>query len=305
MDVSVLIPTYKNSETLVRAVKSVLDQDFGGTFEVIVVDDNNPDDEFRRKTEVVMSVFDSNENVIYIKHDRNRNGAAARNTGFKNSKGRYICLLDDDDVFLQGKLEKQVKYMDDHPEFGGSYTWRKQSFGEEVKYTKTGNLEQDILLLDFFPTTITLMIRRECYESLNGFDESFRRHQDFEFLLRFFQYYEMGVVEEVLSQIIGKESQGNQVLGKDYEELKKRFLQTFEPAIQRIESKNPGFKKRVYANHYSDVFVSHIASKHYILAINLLIRGTILYGNVYFLGRIVAHYRHAVCRRYGNKKLSS
>lgn len=297
MDVSILIPTYKNPDTLCRAVNSVLSQNFYGSYEVIVIDDNNPDDEFRKKTEKVMSVYFDNEKVKYIKHEKNKNGAAARNTGFRNSTGRYICLLDDDDIFLPGKLTKQVEYMDMHPEFGASYTWRIQSFGEVVKYTKTGNLEKDILLLDFFPTTITLMIRRECYEKINGFDESFRRHQDFEFLLRFFEYFEMGVVEDALSQIIGKTTVGNQVRGKEFEKLKEQFLNTFDTTIARINEKEPGFKQQVYANHYSDVFASHMATKHYWLALRLLVKGFILYGNIYFIKRIFTHYKHAISRR--------
>ena len=78
--VSVIIPTYGGNESLKRALDSVLYQDYS-PFEVIVVDDNNPGTEQRMKTESIMDAYKDNKKVIYIRHRKNRNGSAARNTG--------------------------------------------------------------------------------------------------------------------------------------------------------------------------------------------------------------------------------
>ena len=193
--VSVIIPTYGGEKTIIRAVKSVLVQNYEN-YEIIVVDDNNPATIERKRTEEYMEEFATEKKVKYIKHPQNRNGSAARNTGFYDSDGEYICLLDDDDIFLQNKLRKQVEFLEKHKEFGACYCWRKQ-LGKEICGEEEGDLSASLLDLSFTPTTPSLMIRRECYEALNGFDESYRRHQDFEFLLRFYKKYQMGVVKEV------------------------------------------------------------------------------------------------------------
>jgi len=92
--VSVLIPTYGGGQYLHRTIDSVLAQTYPH-FEVIVIDDNGVGTENQKKTQAVMEQYKDESRVIYICHEVNRNGSAARNTGFAHSKGDYICLLDE------------------------------------------------------------------------------------------------------------------------------------------------------------------------------------------------------------------
>lgn len=276
MKISVIIPTYKGADVICRAVNSVLEQEYSEEFEVIVVDDNSPDSRDRLQTELAMNVFADDKRVIYIKHECNKNGAAARNTGFRHSSGQYICFLDDDDIFLPNKFRMQAQYMDEHPEFGASYTWRINSNNEIAKCSKIGDLSEEILTLSFTPTTITIMMRRECYAALNGHDESFKRHQDFEFQLRFFQMFQMGVVEEPLSRIIGG-ANNNQLHGKELENLKKYFFQHLAPLIDKVDEKHPGAKKRIYGSHYAMVFKDHLKCGNYKMALLIALNATKLY----------------------------
>lgn len=277
--VSIIIPTYKSSNTLKRAVISVLNQTYKN-IEVIVVDDNNPDTEHRTKTEAVMKEFEKNSRVKYIKHERNKNGAAARNTGFRHSKGEYICFLDDDDVFLEKKVEKQVEFLQENGQFDGVYTWRYQH-GNVISYDKSGDLSEEILSLAFTPYTSSIMIKRECYDFLNGFDESYKRHQDFEFLLRFFQHFSIGVIKEPLVEIKGNDVD-NRLHGKEMELLKDQFLSQFEPFIQSIDQKKKGFKIHVYAMHYSDVFWDYLIRKEFKNAFQLFSKYTKICGLVFW-----------------------
>ena len=231
--VSIIIPTYGGSDSLSRSVESVLTQEYED-FEILVVDDNNPESEARKKTQKEMERYANNPKVIYIKHECNKNGAAARNTGFRYSSGEYICLLDDDDAFLPGRISKQVEFLRLHSEYGACYCWRNQR-GKIIKGSYTGDLSAYLLDLSFTPTTSALMIRRSCYEALNGFDESYRRHQDFEFMLRFFKMYKIGVVEEVLLNFIGNEI-NNQLRGKKLYDTKEQFLSQFETDINKIDA---------------------------------------------------------------------
>ena len=191
--VSIIIPTYGGNESLVNAINSALSQDYL-PIEIVVVDDNNPNSDQRKKTEEIMKQFGEEPRVRYIKHEKNKNWATARNTGIKNSRGEYIAFLDDDDIFLPGKIKKQVKYLTQHKEFGGAYTWRIYR-GQVVGSEQTGDLSKALLEMSFTPCTPSLILRRECVERIKGFDESYNRHQDYEFFLRFFEYYKLGVVK--------------------------------------------------------------------------------------------------------------
>ena len=108
--VSVIIPTYKRSHFLQRAIDSVLNQTYKN-LEIIVVDDNEPNSDFRKKTEMKMQKYADNTKVVYIKNNKNLGGALARNEGIFNATGDYITFLDDDDIYLPQKIEVQLGYM--------------------------------------------------------------------------------------------------------------------------------------------------------------------------------------------------
>jgi glycosyltransferase involved in cell wall biosynthesis len=107
--VDVVIPTYKRPMHLLRAVECVLAQYYPCS--AIVVDDNNNGDAFREETEQVMAQFANHPKVKYLKHEVNRNGAAARNTGIKASKADFIAFLDDDDVWGPQKIKHQIEIL--------------------------------------------------------------------------------------------------------------------------------------------------------------------------------------------------
>ena len=102
--VSVVIPTFRRPDKLERAIESVLAQTYPRV-EVIVVDDNDPDTEGRLLTEQIMFRYVANSRVRYIKHEHNKNGSAARNTGARNSDAEFVAFLDDDDEFFPEKIE--------------------------------------------------------------------------------------------------------------------------------------------------------------------------------------------------------
>ncbi len=108
--VSIIIPTYKRSDFLTRAINSVLSQTHNN-IEVVIVDDNNPGSEYAIRTKRVLKNYDNDKRVIYHKNQKNLGCALARNEGIKLSTGKYITFLDDDDIYLPEKVEKQLSYM--------------------------------------------------------------------------------------------------------------------------------------------------------------------------------------------------
>lgn len=258
--VSVVIPTYNNRGLLTQSIDSVLCQDYQN-FEVIVVDDNDPETDARKATELLMSKYESNSKVLYIKHERNKNGAAARNTGIRNAKGDYIAFLDDDDSFLQGKLTKQMNYLDTHKEYAAVYCLAKIGDYNEPTTPYEGDVLIPLLMNKSKMFTPTLVFRKDALLSIGGFDESFRRHQDYELLIKFFEKgYLIGCLRERLVVIhpVG----GNHLTPAQHEEMKKRYLETFGKTLDRIELRYPGCKNKIIVNNYASVFVSDVAGGH-------------------------------------------
>ena len=97
-EVSVIIPTHNRKELLIRAIKSVLDQSYQD-FEIIVVDDLG----------VSEDCVDFDPRIKYFRVKSDGYIAYSRNIGIYKSEGKYIAFLDDDDIWLPGKLEKQIK----------------------------------------------------------------------------------------------------------------------------------------------------------------------------------------------------
>jgi len=109
--VSVIIPTYNRAHLVGRSIQSVINQTYQD-FEIIVVDDGSTDN-----TEDIIKEFQKKDKRIkHIKHNKNKGGSAARNTGIRAARGEYIAFLDSDDEWMPTKLEKQTSYFN-HLEF--------------------------------------------------------------------------------------------------------------------------------------------------------------------------------------------
>lgn len=268
--VSVIIPTYKQRGGLKKSIDSVLCQTYR-YFEIIVVDDNNPNTMERTATEKIMSEYIEDGRVIYLKHPENRNGAAARNTGIKASKGDFIAFLDDDDLFTPLKIEKQLEYLNSHKEFDAVYNLVSINGNTVKSRNLSGNLLKELLMEKTAMFTSALMFRREALINIGGFNEKFRRHQDYELMVKFFlNGYEVGCYPEVLT--VYSSMGGNNIKGKKLEELKQQFLSQFESSIAALEEKEKGVKDSIIGSNYAYVFISHIANKEYSLALRLLFK---------------------------------
>lgn len=108
--VSIIIPTYKRPQYLEETLVSIMEQTYQD-FEVLVIDDGTPNYE----NEAVCARFDK---VKYFKIKNSGGPAMPRNVGILKATGKYIALVDDDDIWLPKKLEIQVAILDENPNFG-------------------------------------------------------------------------------------------------------------------------------------------------------------------------------------------
>ena len=110
--VSVVIPTYNRSKYLSKAIRSVLNQTYQD-FELLIVDDGSTDN-----TEEAANTFNDHR-IRYHRLASNSGGSfVPRTTGIDASSGSYLAMMDDDSYWIEpNKLELQVKFLDDHPDY--------------------------------------------------------------------------------------------------------------------------------------------------------------------------------------------
>ena len=258
--VSVIIPTYKRSNMLPRAIASVLSQTYSN-IQVVVVDDNNPDTEYRKNTEALMAQYTSDERIKYVKHSKNANGSVARNTGIKSSDGEIVAFLDDDDFFYPEKIEKQMAYLLQHPQFRAVYCgWDRD--GKVVIPYDEGDLSYNILSGDHIILTNVIMMWKEDALACGGWDETFMRHQEAAFLLRYFRNGgTIGVVPEVLVEFDVSDRSNEAGNPHKHEEQTLHYLNSYQDMIERCAREKENADKMIWSHRYRGIFLGYLRAR--------------------------------------------
>jgi glycosyltransferase involved in cell wall biosynthesis len=195
--VSVIVPTYERPKRLQRALRSALEQTYTN-LEIIVVDDASaisPDSAIAELDDARISLF-----VL----DVNSGAAAARNKGIDKAHGDYLAFLDDDDRWEPTKLQKQVDlFQRSGPNVGMVYCWMEfvDGNGAHVGMRKPelrGHVFDQVLGTQRLSGCPTLIARASAVEQIGGFDESFRRGNDGDFIRRMCRDFEVDYVPELL-----------------------------------------------------------------------------------------------------------
>ena len=246
--VSVVIPTYKRPVFLQRCIGSVMNQTLKN-IEIIVVDDNDPDTDARQETERIMQAYAGVDNITYLQHEHNKNGSAARNTGWKHAQGKYITFIDDDDVIEPTKIEKQVECLEQlDSSWGACYTgyrlFKERGASQISSEKRSGDCYVAALMRTMFMGSgSNLFLRKSVVDEVNGYDESFIRNQDIEFLVRVLQKYKLAYVDEVLLTIYQEGERPNRSF-EQLESIAEHYLSKFKGRIDALE---PADRERVYA----------------------------------------------------------
>jgi len=179
--VSVVMPCFDGERYIAEAVESVISQTYTD-WELIIVDDGSSDGSGK-----AIEPFLRDKRIIYIKHARNRGIPLARNTGVVCSRGEYIALLDQDDIWLPAKLDKQVRaikraqgektgivFTDQFLLQGGRLSvcsWPTSVIPVDMNNLSLEEVLESLYLANFIPT-ITAMLSRDCLYDTGLFDES-------------------------------------------------------------------------------------------------------------------------------------
>ncbi len=204
--VSVIVPTYNRPKMLPETIRSILNQTLQD-FEIVVVNDAGGD-----VASVVRSFGD--KRIQYFSHLQNKGLAATRNTGIKNSKGKYLAYLDDDDVFFPNHLETLVNFLENHPKFKIAYTDARRSHQTKINDDYV-TVNQDIpYSQDFDPITILfgnyipvlcIMHHRSILDEVGLFDETLTTHEDWDLWIRVSRKYPFYHIKQVTCEFSWRE----------------------------------------------------------------------------------------------------
>lgn len=258
--ISVIIPTYGRPDNLDRAIKSVINQTYN-QWELIIVDDNDPNSEGRICTEQVMLKYSDDTRIRYIKHEKNKNGSAARNTGIRVATGDIVSFLDDDDEYVDCRFEKCMMALNEFGSdtVGGVYTgcifYRNNRKYRTISKAPSGNFLKETLATTFQSHSgSNIFMPRSIVNELNGFDESFIRHQDYEFFARFFERYSLVGINEAL--LVKHENGQNLPNIEKMYNTKIQYLNKFKYLIEGLSEKE---QKQVYYSQY--IALAHMAEE--------------------------------------------
>ena len=198
--ISVIIPTYNRAGLVTRAIESVMLQT-AADWELIVVD-SSPADE----TAAAVGQYVRTDPRILLLRRFAEGPGALRNAGIEQADGDFVAFLDDDDRWLPEKLARQRAFMEAHPEAALSFTYAaggvladgapdpRTAYGRPIQESV-----EDLLNWPNFISTSSVMIRRECLETVGGFDPGYDLCEDFDLWLRLALRWPIAALEEVLT----------------------------------------------------------------------------------------------------------
>lgn len=198
--VSVIIPTFNRETYLESAIQSVVNQSYKN-IEILVVDDGS-------KINYAEIICRKYPNCTYL-YKENGGLSSARNFGIKKANGNYIALLDDDDLFLPSKIEKQVSILENKHDVFCVHSSAKmidekgQETGEIIgassnkAHKRSGNVFWNALGT-WVVKSPTPLFRKEVFNKIT-FDEEIKVGEDVDFYQRMFYFFKVFYIEEPLA----------------------------------------------------------------------------------------------------------
>ena len=236
--ISVIIPAYNAEKTIQETVESVLNQTFTN-FELIIINSDSTD-----KTLSIISQI-KDERIKVFSYPK-ANVAVNRNRGFKHATGDYITFLDADDLWTTDKLAVQYTALQANPQAGVAYSWTN-CIDENSKFLRktshvnwSGDVYSKFLLDDFIGNGSNVMIRKNLFLEVDGFDELLTNAQDTDMWLKLSAITDFICVPKaqilyriqqisMSSNVLGLEKSNLEVIQRAFNREKAKSLQHLKP----------------------------------------------------------------------------
>ncbi len=306
--VSAIIPTYNRAEYICQAIDSALEQGYDN-LEIIVVDDGSTDE-----THNLLTRYGSRIKYIY---QQNQGEAVARNTAIEASTGEYIALLDSDDLWLPGKLTRQMDFMLAHPDVGmvASHAIAIDQDGHALSdaplcpFQGEGWVSLETNVLHSPLPVDTLIIRRDCLPTPVPFTPGVRFGADWEMCLRVGARHPIWFIAQTLAAVRVHENNVMAPLANQQQvDLK---LQSRMGVIERIFPELPGdpetlrsLRARAEAQEFATTAIPSYANEAFEIAAARLGHAVILDPERWQgeeLIALISNYAKLVFQRNGEK----
>lgn len=278
IDISVIIPTYNRIKMLEEALASVFAQEFDGTIEIIVIDDNSQDG----TSEMVINNYYPSVRLISLK--QNVGAYVTRNRGLIEVQGRYVAFLDSDDLWEPNYLMSQISALEGKEKsFSVSAVSIMNTVNQEkgISYQKPeigrfiSPIHQLLVTTNFIGSPSSVVFPCHLFEEIGLFDETFRVGADREFYLRCLLFgYEPIWTEKPLA-IVRKHDQG-QLTNLSANKINLR-TQSRIASLQKHHS--------VLNEHFQEIPISRIYAEIYSAAARSSFQGK------YFLNWLIFHIK--------------
>ena len=181
--ISVYMPTYNRVQMAIRAIESVLAQDYPH-IELLVVDDASTDDTWQ----VLTNKYINDERIRFFRQSTGQGACAARNRAIAEAKGEFVTGIDDDDEFLPNRLTSlYLAYDDKYSCVCSGYIWDYGSVQKRLFASRQVVALPE--LLDLHTLSNQALVRRERMLELGGFDIKLAAFQDYDMWVRVVQAY--------------------------------------------------------------------------------------------------------------------
>jgi len=196
--VSINMSCYNCSKFIKQSIESILNQTFTD-FELIIVDDGSTDNSI----EIIKGFPD--KRIKLFENDINQGIVFSRNRAIEHSQGKYIAILDSDDIAYSTRLEKQVSFMELNPDFAMTGTWfdiideNGEFNGEVIKFPIENKLIKTQLFFGNYFGQSTMMIRREIFDEFR-YDKFYLQAEDYFLWVQIANKYKVANLQESLVQ---------------------------------------------------------------------------------------------------------
>lgn len=182
--VSVIMPVYNAEKYVAEAIESILNQTFTD-FEFLIFNDGSKD----KSAEIVQSYAQKDSRIVFYNYQENRGLPETLNKGIDIAQGKYIARMDNDDISLPHRFERQLAFMENNEEVGLCGTWFsafENNIENIVNVAKMPILDENIKVASLHYCCIahpTVMAKTSLLKN-NKYDQSFYPADDYELWAR-------------------------------------------------------------------------------------------------------------------------
>ena len=200
--ISVILTTFNWSKFVKSAIESVLNQSYAN-LEFIIINDASTDLEVEN---IILLFKNKDSRIVYIKNEINIERSSSKNKWVGISKGQYIAFIDDDDIWFDiYKLEKQTKLIQEKPKVGLIWTnaicinEEKKEIWKIILKKDDKSIRDNILLTNQFIQS-SVLIKKDVFLSIWGFNEKMNLCEDYDLWLRAWKLTKMANLEDFCIQ---------------------------------------------------------------------------------------------------------